>query len=155
VNRLNVAVVSDALYPWHKGGKEIRYFRLLEGLPKLGVDVAVYSMKWWDVDPEVENFEMGSLAYVGICPRVAMYKKNKRSIFQALLFALSTFRLLARKFDVIEADHMPFLQLFPLRIVAWLKRVPLVVTWHEVWGRDTWRTWAHRRLWRHRTRRSA
>jgi glycosyltransferase involved in cell wall biosynthesis len=105
------------------------------------MNISVYSMKWWDVDPDVVHSEKGSLTYVGICPRVAMYKDHKRSVAQALLFALSTFRLLNRKFDVIEADHMPYLQLFPLRIVAWIKRVPLVVTWHEVWGRETWHSY--------------
>jgi glycosyltransferase involved in cell wall biosynthesis len=62
-------------------------------------------------------------------------------VAQAILFALSTFRLLNRRFDVIEADHMPYLQLLPLRVIAWIKRVPLVVTWHEIWGRDTWRSY--------------
>jgi glycosyltransferase involved in cell wall biosynthesis len=47
-------------------------------------------------------------------------------------------------FDVIEADHMPYLQLIPLRIVAWIRRVPLVLTWHEVWDRDGWRTYLGR-----------
>jgi glycosyltransferase involved in cell wall biosynthesis len=63
---------------------------------------------------------------------------------QALVFAASTLRLLTRDFDVIEADHMPYLQLLPLRIVAWLKRVPLVITWHEVWGKDGWRSYIGR-----------
>lgn len=134
-------MVSDALYPWHTGGKEIRYFQLLQGLPERGMDVSVYSMKWWDKEPAVETFDFGSLAYVGICPRVPLYKKHKRSFFQAVLFAVSTLRLLTRKFDVIEADHMPYLQLAPLRIVAWIKRVPLVVTWHEVWGGKTWHSY--------------
>ena len=134
-------MVSDALYPWHKGGKEIRYFQLLQELPQRGMDVSVYSMKWWESDPEVEYFELGSLAYIAICPQISMYKDHKRSVTQALLFALSTFRLLNRKFDVIEADHMPYLQLLPLRVIAWIKRVPLVVTWHEVWGGDTWRSY--------------
>lgn len=131
-------MVSDALYPWHQGGKEIRYFRLLRGLPKCEMDVTVYSMQWWDVDPGVENNESGSLTYIGICPRVPLYTNHRRSLIQALLFALSTFRLLTRRFDVIEADQIPYLQLVPLRLVAWVKRVPLVVTWHEVWGRQTW-----------------
>jgi glycosyltransferase involved in cell wall biosynthesis len=61
-----------------------------------------------------------------------------------MLFAVSTLRLLTRKFDVIEADHMPYLQLVPLRMVAWLRRVPLVITWHEVWGREGWRSYVGR-----------
>lgn len=141
MNRLKIAVVSDALYPWHKGGKEIRYSHLLRGLPAHGMDVTVYSMKWWDDAPEVEKSVLGSLTYVGICPRVPLYKGHRRSLTQALLFAASTFRLLTKKFDVIEADHMPYLQLLPLRVVASIKRVPLVVTWHEVWGGATWRTY--------------
>ena len=39
---------------------------------------------------------------------------------------------------------MPYLQLLPLRTVAWLKRVPLVITWHEVWGKDGWRSYIGR-----------
>jgi glycosyltransferase involved in cell wall biosynthesis len=144
VTRLRVAIVSDALYPWHKGGKEIRYHQLLSELPEFDVDVVVYSMKWWDVPPKVTHGKSGSLTYVAICPRVAMYRDTRRSVIQAVLFAASTLRLLSRRFDVIEADHMPYLQLLPLRIVAWLKRVPLVVTWHEVWGRDGWRSYIGR-----------
>jgi glycosyltransferase involved in cell wall biosynthesis len=73
-----------------------------------------------------------------------MYHGTKRSVLQAVLFAASTFRLLTKKFDVIEADHMPYLQLLPLRLVAWVKRVPLVVTWNEVWGEEGWRTYIGR-----------
>jgi glycosyltransferase involved in cell wall biosynthesis len=73
-----------------------------------------------------------------------MYKGRRRSIFQAVLFATATLRLLNQKFDVIEADHMPYLQLIPLRLVAWMKRAPLVITWHEVWGKDTWRKYLGR-----------
>jgi glycosyltransferase involved in cell wall biosynthesis len=141
MKRLKVAVVSDALYPWHKGGKEVRYLHLLRGLIEHEMDVVVYSMKWWDTNPEVLTSEFGTLTYRSICPRLPMYRGARRSIIQALLFAVSTLRLLPRKFDVIEADHMPYLQLVPLRFVAWIRRVPLVITWHEVWGKQGWRTY--------------
>jgi glycosyltransferase involved in cell wall biosynthesis len=39
---------------------------------------------------------------------------------------------------------MPYLQLLPLRIIAWLKRAPLVITWHEVWGKEGWREYVGR-----------
>lgn len=144
MKRIRVAVVTDALYPWHKGGKEVRYRALLGRLPEYGMDVDVYSMKWWDEVPEVATFPEGSLTFTSICPRVPLYKGSRRSVVQALLFAASTLRLLTRKFDVIEADHMPYLQLVPLRLIAWVRRVPLVVTWHEVWGIEGWRTYVGR-----------
>lgn len=144
VSRLRVAVVSDALYPWHTGGKEMRYRNLLNHLPEHDMDVVVYSMKWWNETPEPIKTARGSLTYRSICPLVPMYKGKRRSIFQAILFAAETFRLLNQDLDVIEADHMPYLQLIPLRLVAWVKRVPLVITWHEVWGKDTWRNYIGR-----------
>jgi glycosyltransferase involved in cell wall biosynthesis len=144
MNRLNVAVVTDALYPWHKGGKEVRYLRLLDRLPEYEMDVVVYSMKWWDQTPDAIRLSSGSLEYVALCHYAPMYKGTRRSVWQALLFAVSTLRLLTRKFDVIEADHFPYLQLLPLRLVAWIRRVPLVVTWHEVWGKEGWKSYLGR-----------
>lgn len=129
-----VAVVSDAVLPWHRGGKELRYQQLLQRWPAEGLDVTVYTMKWWDDAPPP-----GPIAYQAISKKYKMYHGKRRSIRQALMFALSTFKMLRYRYDVIEADHMPYLQLFPLRIVASIRRVPLVVTWHEVWGREYWR----------------
>lgn len=129
-----VAVVSDAVLPWHRGGKELRYQQLLQRWPDEGLDITVYTMKWWDDAPPP-----GAIKYRAISKKYSMYHGKRRSIRQALMFALSTFKLLRYHYDVIEADHMPYLQLFPLRIVASIRRVPLVVTWHEVWGRNYWR----------------
>jgi glycosyltransferase involved in cell wall biosynthesis len=61
------------------------------------------------------------------------------------VFALGCLRLALRRFDAVEADHMPYLQLFPLRLVTALRRRRLVVTWHEVWGPDYWRAYLGRR----------
>jgi glycosyltransferase involved in cell wall biosynthesis len=136
---MRVAIVSDAVLPWHQGGKEHRYQHLLSRWPGLNLDVTVYTMKWWDDAPP-----HGPITYQAISRRYSMYQGERRSIRQAGMFALSTFKMLWKKYDIIEADQMPYLQLFPLRIVATLRRVPLIVTWHEVWGREYWREYLGR-----------
>ncbi len=44
--RASVAVVTDAIHPYHRGGKEIRYSQLLPRLQE-SFDVCVYTMHWW------------------------------------------------------------------------------------------------------------
>jgi glycosyltransferase involved in cell wall biosynthesis len=57
------------------------------------------------------------------------------------VFAICCLRLLWERFDVIEADHMPYLQLLSLKLVVAVRRRRLVVTWHECWGPDYWRSY--------------
>src|SRR6516164_1675430 len=130
--RRRVAVVEDAVGPWSKGGRETRYAALLPRLAARGFEVEVFTMRWWVDQPR------GEVRYTAICPLVPMYKGERRSVLQAVLFAISTVRLLGRSFDVILADQIPNLHLFPLRVIAWIKKVKLVVQWHEVWGREYW-----------------
>ena len=129
-----IAFVTDAIYPYHYGGKESRYYELTRRLADRA-DVHVYTMHWWQgpsVCPE------GSVSFHSISPLCKMYAKNRRSISQAVVFALSCFRLLASRFDVLETDHVPYLHIFVLRWIATVKRRRFVVTWHEVWGRAYW-----------------
>ena len=131
-----VAVVSDAVHPYHRGGKETRYLELLSRLSE-SLDICVYTMHWWP-ERDATRREDG-VEYQAICPRLSLYKGSRRSILQAIAFAFACLRLIAKRFDVVEADHMPYLHLFALRLVTKVRRRPLVVTWHEVWGPEYWR----------------
>jgi glycosyltransferase involved in cell wall biosynthesis len=135
-----VAMVSDAIYPYHRGGKEIRYHELARRLAERA-EVHVYTMQWWK-GPR-ERTEDG-VTFHAISRLHGLYTKNRRSVSQAIFFAIACFRLLRSKFDVLEADHIPYFQVIVLRVVATLKRRPLVVTWHEVWGRSYWRQYLGR-----------
>ena len=135
-----IAMVTDAIYPYHRGGKEVRYHELARRLAR-GAEVHVYTMHWWPGPGE--RTESG-VTFHAISRLHGLYKSGRRSIVQALLFAVACFRLLMRSFDVLEADHIPYFQLMVLRVVATLKRRPLVVTWHEVWGRSYWRNYLGR-----------
>ncbi len=139
--RLRVALVSDAVAPFHLGGKETRYRELISRLAAHDVDVTVCTMRWWTDAPPIDE-ESGDrhVRWRALCRRWPMYRADgTRSLVQAAAFALGCLRLLRGRYDVIEADHMPGPQLLTLRIVATLKRVPLQASWHEVWGREYWR----------------
>ncbi|HTT54257.1 MAG TPA: glycosyltransferase family 4 protein [Streptosporangiaceae bacterium] len=130
-----VAVVCDVIYPYSRGGRELRNRELL---PRLAgsADVHVYTMRWWDGPPVRRE---GGVTYHAICRLHPLYRHGRRSVSQAAWFALASLRLLRCRFDVLEADQIPYFQLFVLRLVATLKRKTFTVTWHEVWSRSYWR----------------
>ncbi len=133
---MRIAVVLDAVHPYSTGGRETLYRHVIAEMHKEGHEVTVYTMKWWD-GPKRTTSE--GVTYQAIMGYVPLYTGTRRSISHALRFAAASFRMVTYEFDVIDADHMPYLQLFPLRLVAWLRRVPLVATWHELWGPTYWR----------------
>ncbi len=130
-----IAVVCEVIYPYSRGGRELRYQELLPRLAQ-SADVHVYTMHWWD-GPPVRND--GGVTCHAISRLLPMYRGNRRSIRQAIWFALASLWLLRSYFDLLEADQIPYFQLFVLRLIAALKHKPFIVTWHEVWGRSYWR----------------
>jgi glycosyltransferase involved in cell wall biosynthesis len=136
---MKIAIVSDAIFPYNKGGKETRIFELSTRLAKAGHDVHIYTMKWWS-EPVKQRVENGVTLHA-IAPKMSLYKGERRSIREGIVFGISTIRLLGASFDVADVDHMPYFPLFFMRAVCLIKRKPLIATWHEVWGRDYWRTY--------------
>lgn len=127
---MKVAFVSDTIHPYFLGGKESRQrdFLLQQSESTNICEINVYTMDWW-------GGEQAPRGYEPICSKKTLYgPSGKRSALGALQFAVSSFRLLRRDFDLIEADQFPLLHLIPLWLVAKLKRVPLSATWHEFWG---------------------
>jgi len=129
-----IAMVTDAIYPYHCGGKELRYHELASRLAEKA-DVHVYTMNWWAGSRTRHD---GKVTYHALCRPWPLYSGGRRSLAQAVFFAVGCVRLLFCRFDLLEADHMPYLQILTLRLVTWLRRKRLIVTWHEVWGRRYW-----------------
>lgn len=131
-------MVSDAIYPYNKGGKEKRMFELSTRLAKLGHDVHIYTMHWWKT-PEKDRIE-NSVTLHAISPYYDMYHGDRRSIKEGIMFALHCFKLFNVKFDVLDVDHMPF---FPI-ISAWIvcvltgRRRKFYGTWHEALSAKDW-----------------
>lgn len=140
---MKIAIVSDAVAPWHTGGKEHRYREILRHLPKQdggGDEITVYTMRWWE--------GKAPAAHVALMPKIPLYRRDgRRSTLQGLLFAVACLRMLVVEADVIEADHMPGPQILTLAVVAKLRKTPLVVSWHEWWGREGWKTYLGKLWW--------
>ena len=99
--RTSVAVVTDAIHPYHRGGKEIRYSQLLPRLQE-SLDIRVYTMHWWP-ERSTKRTEQG-VECQAICPLFSLYHKARRSMLEATAFAFACLRLVAKRFDVVEAD---------------------------------------------------
>lgn len=134
INR--IAIVSDTIYPYFKGGKEKRIFEITTRLAAAGYDVHIYTMKWWDgpkhiVKDGVNLHAIGKLhkVYIG---------DGRRSILAGVLFGFACLKLINKPFDIIDVDHMPYLPLFSVWFVCKLRRKKMYATWHEVWSRKYW-----------------
>jgi glycosyltransferase involved in cell wall biosynthesis len=130
-----VALVADAVFPYHLGGREVRYHELTTRLAE-AASIHIYTMQWWQGERELVD---GNITFHAISRLHPMYAGGRRSIRQALFFALACAKMLGKRFDVLDADHIPYFQILVLRVIASVKRRRLVVTWHEVWGKDYWR----------------
>jgi glycosyltransferase involved in cell wall biosynthesis len=133
-----IAFVSDAIYPYHKGGKEKRLHEITTRLAAQGHDVHVYTMKWWTGKRHIVRDGVHLHAISKLYP---LYKNDKRSTKQAIGFGFAVYKMLFHQFDVIDVDSMPFFPLYSARLVCNLKRKKLNATWHEVTPRSAWQAY--------------
>lgn len=134
---MKIAFVSDAIYPYNKGGKEKRLVDITTRLVVLDHEVHVYCMKWWKT-PETYRMERGVHLHA-ISPLYPLYTGERRSISQAIKFGLSCLKLIKEDWDVIDVDQMPFYPVIFTKIVCVLKGKKMFATWHEVWGLEYWK----------------
>jgi glycosyltransferase involved in cell wall biosynthesis len=137
-DKRRIAFLSDGVYPFNKGGKERRLWEITRRLQASGVEVHIYTMRWWE---EGKNLDLNGVRLHAICKRRSLYQGERRSITQAIIFGLATLKLIAAPFDVLDVDHMPYFPLFTARLVCTLRRKRMVATWHEVWGSAYWKSY--------------
>ena len=136
---MRLAFLSDAIAPYHHGGKETLQHERSIRLAQRGHAVRIHTMHWWpERDREIVR---DGVVLHGIAPRVRMYTaKGRRSIWESLAFGLGSLRLLwSPPFDVLDVDQFPFTPFFAARLVCRLRDRPMTATWYEVWDRDYWR----------------
>jgi glycosyltransferase involved in cell wall biosynthesis/GT2 family glycosyltransferase len=132
-----VAFVSDTVWPYFTGGKEKRLDEITRRLVKSGRQVDIYTLKWWDGPRSIVS--PGGVHLHGIARKRPIYTNGRRNMIPAITFSLACAKLLFRRFDIVDADSMPFFPLYPVRIAAWLHGKKMYATWHEVWGTQYWK----------------
>ena len=132
-HKVRVVVVTDSMHPWNLGGKEERlrlFNNSMHANSKDEIEVIYATMKWWDGKAPQNHIAISKLH--------PMYVNGRRSIKQALFFTLSCFKVLWLRPDIIEADQIPILPIYVLKLVAIISGASLSVTWHEVWEKEDW-----------------
>ena len=128
---MKIAFVYDAVYPWVKGGAEMRNHELGKRLSARGHEVHIFGVKWWEGK---DTIEYENMTLHGVCKARDLYVNGRRSISEALIFALKLFPALWKeKFDLIDVSVFPYFSCFTVKVVTLLRRTPSVFTWHEVW----------------------
>lgn len=135
---MKIAFVYDAVYPWVKGGAEKRVYELAKRLASKGHQVHWYGVGWWWPESGKKDIKMDGIKLHGICKPVELYKKDRRSIKEAIYFAwMLLFKLRAGRYDIIDCQGFPFFSCFTAKFKSFFGRSTLVITLHEVWN-DYW-----------------
>jgi glycosyltransferase involved in cell wall biosynthesis len=127
---LRILLLYDCIYPRSVGGVEHRNFELARALGARGhqVTLAGFAEAPAEPAPGVEVLPVG--------PPGRLYTASgKRSTGEAVRLARSVLRLDLARYDVVETANIPYAHLPPLALRCRRAGRPLVVTWHEFWGR--------------------
>lgn len=127
---LRILLVYDCLYPASVGGVEHRNHELARALAARGHRVTLAGFADCPSEP------MPGVEILPLAPPGRLYTDTgKRSTGEAARLARSVLRLDLKRFDVVESANIPYAHLPPLALRCRLAGKPLVVTWHEYWGR--------------------
>lgn len=134
---MNIAFVSNVVFPFVKGGAEKRIHELGTRLVERGHDITVYTRHWWDGSETIENEGM-TLRAVG--SERELYADDRRSIAEALKFGTDVvvpLRRNASEHDIVVVSVFPYFPVVGARLGLLGTDTPMVTTWLEVWD-DYW-----------------
>jgi glycosyltransferase involved in cell wall biosynthesis len=139
LNGRRIAMVSDAILPFNMGGKERALHEIAKRLVANGHQVDIYTMHWWDGSSTMCS---DGITFHAISKLLPLYNSaGRRSLKQAIFFALALTKMVARPFDYLYFDSIPFFPLLTGRLLAWIRRKQLITTWHEYWGPSYWKSY--------------
>ena len=135
---MKIAFIYDAVYPYVTGGAEKRIYELAKRLVLRGHEVHWYGIGWWWPEKGEKDIEIEGIHLHGVCKPLELYSEDRRSIKEAIYFAIKLFPVLMKeKYDIIDCQGFPFFSCFSAKIHSLLGKSNLIITLHEVWN-DYW-----------------
>lgn len=138
---MRIAIVYDCLFPNSVGGAERWYRNLAERLDRRHSVTYITRHQWGEEGPGT-SFETVAVAAGG-----ELYTRSgRRRIWPPLRFGLGVFGHMlrhGRSYEVVHSASFPYFSV----LAAWLalrlnrSRARLIVDWHELWGREYWRSY--------------
>lgn len=133
---MKIAIVSDRVYPYFKGGAEKRYWEIAKHLNCLGHEVHFYTGQWPGMPKQIV---VDGITLHGVYQVKKFYVNGHKSIKETLIYTIKLLpQLLMGSYDLIECEQFPLLPIFTAKAISLLRNKPLVVTWHEVWNKELW-----------------
>lgn len=133
---MRIAILSEFVHPFHKGGAERRYYEIASRLAARGHDVHWFAMRHW---PRGATEDLDGIHLHAAREPLDVYAKGGgRSVSAGMRVAWALTNSLRRApvaFDVIDCSAYPFFHVFGARAVR--PKTALVVSWYEYWG-DHW-----------------
>jgi len=130
---MKIAVISDRVYPYFKGGAEKRTWDIASLLTKKGYEFHFYTGQWPGMkrDEIIDGIHLHGVYKVG-----NFYVNGKKSIIESLLYSIKLFPVLLKAdFDVIDCDQFPLIHIFPVKLISILRKKRFILTWYEVWDK--------------------
>jgi len=136
---MDVAFISNVVFPYVKGGAEKRIHEIGTRLADQGHDITIYGRHFWDGPAETTHEGMSLRA---VAPEAELYEDDRRSITEAIDFAARALPPLRRhlsddEHDLVIASVFPYFPVHATKLASLGTSTPVVTTWHEVWG-DYW-----------------
>jgi glycosyltransferase involved in cell wall biosynthesis len=136
---MDVCFVSNVVFPFVTGGAQKRIHEIGTRLADKGHDVTIYGRHFWD-GPTETTYEGMTLR--AVAPEAELYGDDRRSITEAIDFAVRALPPLRRRLsdnehDLVVASVFPYFPVHATKLAILGTSTPIVTTWHEVWG-DYW-----------------
>ncbi len=135
---MDIAFVSNVVYPFTKGGTEKRVYEIGTRLSKRGHKVTIYGRHWWDGPSEIT---LEGMKIHGVSPNRELFVNGRRSIAEALQFSKDILRPIQKRIDehdIVVASVSGYFPVLASKLPTQFSGTPLITTWHEVWGQYWW-----------------